>query len=81
MYDILFFTVQIKLAPREHHLTQGSQRELDYWSYLTQPDLATKAVHFMLETGLLGQFRAIAATYWVIVTDLRAEATSLQGAL
>ena len=58
-------------VPRARHLTQGSRRELDYRSYLTRPDLAPKAVRFMLETGLLGQFRAIAATYRVMVTDRR----------
>ena len=58
-------------GPWARHLTQGSRRELDYQSYLTRPDLAPKAVQFMLETGLLGQFRAIAATYWVMMTDLR----------
>ena len=58
-------------GPRARHLTQGSRRELDYRSYLTRPDLAPKAVRFMLETGLLGQFRAIAATYRVMMTDPR----------
>ena len=52
-----------KAAPRARHLTQGSRRELDYRFYLTRPDLAPKAVRFMLQTGLLGQFRAIVATY------------------
>ncbi|ODM23022.1 hypothetical protein SI65_00611 [Aspergillus cristatus] len=48
----------------------GSRRELDYRAYLTRPDLVLKAVRFMLETGLLGQFQTLPTTYRVTTTDL-----------
>ena len=67
-----------KAAPRARHLTQGSRRELDYRFYLTRPDLAPKAVRFMLQTGLLGQFRAIVATYRVMITDPRQTSCPVQ---
>ena len=53
------------------HLTQGSRRELDYRVYLTRPDLVPKAVRFMLDTGLLGQFQNLSTAYRVTTTDLR----------
>ena len=58
-------------GPRMRHHTQGSRRELDYRAYLTRPDLIPKAVRFMLETGLLGQFQTLPTTYRVTTTDLR----------
>jgi len=58
-------------GPRMRHLTEGSRRELDYRAYLTRPDLVPKAVRFMLETGLLGQFQTLPTTYRVTTTDLR----------
>ena len=59
-------------GPRMRHLTQGSRQELDYRAYLTRPDLAPKAVRFMLDTGLLGQFQTLPTTYRVTTTtDLR----------
>ena len=59
-------------GPRMRHLTQGSRRELDYRAYLTRPDLAPKAVRFMFDTGLLGQFQTLPTTYRVTTTtDLR----------
>jgi len=58
-------------GPRMRHLTQGSRRELDYRTYLTRPDLVPKAVRFMLETGLLGQFQTLPTTYRVTTTDTK----------
>ena len=56
-------------GPRMRHLTQGSRRELDYRAYLTRPDLVPKAVRFMLETGLLGQFQTLPTTYQITATE------------
>jgi len=53
------------------HLTQGSRQELDYRAYLTRPDLVPKAVRFMFNTGLLGQFQALPTTYRVTTTDTK----------
>ena len=65
----IFLHCTNQAGPRARHLTQGSRRELDYQAHLTRPDLAPKAVRFMLETGLLGQFRTQAATYRVTVSS------------
>ena len=66
----LFHVESRFLLTRDLHLTQGSRRELDYRAYLTRPDLVPKAVRFMLETGLLGQFQTLPTTYRVTTTDL-----------
>lgn len=58
-------------GPRMRYLTQGSRRELDHRAYLIRPGLVPKAVRFMFDTGLLGQFQALPTTYRVTTTDTK----------
>ena len=53
---------------RSRVLRRGPLLQLDHRAYLTDPELIPKAIQFMLETRLLGQFGALPASYRVSTT-------------
>lgn len=51
------------LGPRRAGRSEGGQDPWKEW--LSKPTLAVKAVNFMMQTKLLGQFRSLPTTYRV----------------